>query len=769
MFAFKKKLTLVVFIATTLAATSPISSADQREAAAKLLARTMFNPEFRPKAFRGGEWYANGDSYLALEPSAAPDGTDIVRYQTASGAREIFVAAARLIPSGEKKPLPIESYSFSSDGKQLLLFTNSKTVWRQNTRGDYWLFDLASGALRKLGGDAPASSLMFAKFSPDGSKVAYVRANNVYSEDLASKKITQLTRDGSDTVINGTSDWVNEEEFDIRDGFHWSPDSRRIAFWQFNTSAVRTYTLIYDLGEPRGEIVTGIPYAGDLPYPTTLRYPYPLTGTPNSTVRVGSVGASGGKITWMQTSGDPANFYIPRMDWADAGHLLLQHMNRLQNRNEFLLSDAATGSSRQLLVEEDHAWVDLNDEVLWVNHNREFLLLSERDGWRHLYRVSLDSGKATLVTRGNFDVVSLLRLTPDEKWIYFIASPDNATQRYLYRAPLDASADPERLTPPQSGTHSYTVSPNGEYAFHDFSSFNSPPASDVVHLPDHHVLRGTADNSALLERVKPLSDGPADFLKLDAGNGLTVDAWLLKPPAFDASKKYPLIAFVYSEPAGQTVADRWPSLFLRALAASGYLVASFDNQGTPAPRGHEWRKIIYGNVGPLSSQQQAAALQSLEKSHPFIDARRVGVWGWSGGGTATLNLMFRYPDLYNVGVSVASVPDQRLYDSIYQERYMGLPQQSAKAYEDSSAINFAGALRGSLLVMHGSGDDNVHFQGFELLVNKLISLSKPFDMRVYPGRTHGIFEGKGTSSDVYSNILGYFEDHLPPAPTGDTH
>jgi dipeptidyl-peptidase-4 len=762
-----KKLALVGFAAAILATAPPSSLADQREAAAKLLARIMFNPEFRPKTFRGGEWFGNGDSYLALEPSTTPGGTDIVRYQTASGAREIFVAASRLIPSGEKTPLPIESYSFSSDGKQLLIFTNSKTVWRQNTRGDYWLFNLASGALRKIGGDAPASSLMFAKFSPDNSKVAYVRGNNIYAEVLASKKITQLTRDGSDTVINGTSDWVNEEEFDIRDGFQWSPDSQHIAFWQFNTSAVRTYTLIYDLGDPRGEIVSGVPYPGDLPYPQTLRYPYPLTGTANSSVRVGSVNASGGKITWMQTSGDAANFYIPRVSWADAGHLLLQHMNRLQNRNEFLLADAASGASRAIFVDEDRAWVDLNEEIHWVNHNQEFLLLSERDGWRHLYRVSLDSGKPMLVTRGNFDVVSLARLTPDEKWMYFIASPDNATQRYLYRAPLDGSVDPERLTPAQPGTHSYTISPSGEYAFHDFSSFNSPPASDVVHLPDHHVLRSTADNSALSERVKPLSDGPAEFLQLDAGNGLTVDGWLLKPPTFDATKKYPLVVYVYSEPAGQTVADRWPSLFLRALTASGYLVASFDNQGTPAPRGREWRKIIYGNVGPLSSQQQAAALQSLEKSRPFIDPKRVGVWGWSGGGTAALNLMFRYPDLYNVGVSVASVPDQRLYDSIYQERYMGLPQQSGKAYLDSSAINFAGGLRGSLLVMHGSGDDNVHFQGFELLVNKLISLGKTFDMRIYPGRTHGIFEGKGTSADVYTNILGYFEDHLPLGPSGD--
>lgn len=756
-----QKIAIAILVAAVIIT---VAHADQRESAAKLLARTMFNPEFRPKTFRGGEWFGHGDSYLALEPSSTPNGTDIVRYQTATGARDILVAASRLVPAGAKDPLSVEDYSFSADGKLLLFFTNSKTVWRQNTRGDYWVLNLATGALRKLGGDAPASTLMFAKFSPDNRKVAYVRANNVYSEDLASGKITQLTNDGAPAVSNGTSDWVNEEEFFIRDGFLWSPDSRSIAFWQFNTAGVHLYTLIYDLGAPRGEIVTGIPYPETGPYPETLVYPYPLAGTPNSAVRVGVVPSSGGPVVWMHASGDPHDFYIPRMNWADAHHLLLQHMNRLQNKNEFLLADATTGSSDTMFVDDDRAWVDVNNDVTFVDHGKDVLMLSERAGWRQLYRVPLTSGRGRLVTTGDYDVVAVERVTPDEKWVYFIASPDNATQRYLYRAPLDGSAAPERLTPDHPGTHSYNISPSGEYAFHNFSSFNIPPASDVVHLPDHRVLRITSDNSALADRVRPLSGGPAEFLKLDAGNGLLVDAWLMKPPDFDASKKYPLIVNVYSEPAGQTTADRWPSMFDRAMTAAGYLVASFDNQGTPAPRGREWRKVVYGNIGPLSSQQQAAALQSLEKSHSFIDPQRVGVWGWSGGGTETLNLMFRYPDLYSVGVSVASVPDQRLYDSIYQERYMGLPQDSPKAYEESSAINFADGLRGNLLVMHGSGDDNVHFQGFELLVNKLISLGKPFDMRVYPGRTHGIFEGNGTTLDVYTNILGYFEDHVPAGP-----
>jgi dipeptidyl-peptidase-4 len=754
---------LAAFVVAVATVAAPSAHAQLRESAAKLIARAMGNPEFRPKFFRGGTWLGNGDSYLDLEPSASGAGNDIIKYDTATGAREILVGANRWIPAGKKTPLAVEHYSLSADGHRVLVFTNSKTVWRQNTRGDYWVLDLASGALRQLGGDVPASSLMFAKFSPDNSKVGYVRANNLYVQDLASGTITQLTHDGSDVIINGTSDWVNEEEFDIRDGFAWSPDSRAIAFWQFNIAGVRKYTLIDDLGAPRGEIVTDIPYPNLGPYPETLEYPYPLAGTPNSAVRVGVVNAAGGPVVWMQTPGDAHNNYIPEMGWAGPGHVLIQHMNRLQNRNEFLLADAATGASRTVFVDEDRAWVEVNRDVVWMNQGREFLVLSERDGWRHLYRVAQDTGKAQLVTRGDFDVVTLDRVSPDEKWAYFMASPENATQRYLYRAKLDGTAAPERLTPNVPGTHSYTISPNGEWAFHSYSSFEVPPAFEVLHLPDHKVVRKTIDNAAIAERVKPLSAGPAEFVKVDAGSGLTVDAWLMKPPDFDPAKKYALIVYVYSEPAGQTTADRWPSMFDRALTSAGYLVASFDNQGTPAPRGREWRKLIYGNVGKLSSQEQATALQSLEKTHSYIDPKRVGVWGWSGGGTETLNLMFRYPEVYSVGVSVASVPDQRLYDTIYQERYLGLPQDSPKAYEQSSAINFAAGLRGDLLVIHGSGDDNVHFQGFELLVNKLISLGKQFDMRVYPGRTHSISEGQGTNLDVYANVLGYFEEHLAPA------
>jgi dipeptidyl-peptidase-4 len=354
-------------------------------------------------------------------------------------------------------------------------------------------------------------------------------------------------------------------------------------------------------------------------------------------------------------------------------------------------------------------------------------------------------------------------------WLYFIASPTNATERYLYRSRLDGTGAPERVTPlGQPGTHTYNLAPGARLAFRTASRADSPPFTDVVDLPAHRSLRALTDPSALREKLRsvldPVLNARQEFLTVDLGGGVVLDSWMLKPATLNPSRKYPVIVFVYGEPAGQTVMNRWGGgmmLFHRALAEAGYIVVSFDNRGTPAPKGAEWRRVIYGSVGDLSSKEQAAAIRALAAKHSFIDLDRVGVWGWSGGGTNTLNAMFRFPDLYKVGVAVAPVPDQKLYDTIYQERYMGLPQENVEGYRIGSAINFAEGLKGKLLVIHGSGDDNVHYQGTERLVNRLVELGKPFDLMVYPNRTHGISEGPGTLAHVYQLIGRYFLENLP--------
>jgi dipeptidyl-peptidase 4 len=753
--------------ACSLLGVRPVSA--QSAQTAEYLRRAFKTGEFSGKFFGPARWLENGKAYTTVEPSHDyPHARDVVRYETATGKRELLIAASELIPPGQKEPLELQNYEWSLNRNEVLIYRNSQRVWRANTRGDYWLYDRESKKLRKLGEDFPPSSLMFAKFSPDGSRIAYVHENDIYVEDARSGAITQLTGDGSATVINGTSDWVYEEEFNIRDAYRWSPDGRSIAYWQFNTAGVRNFALIYDTGAPY-KVATQIPYPEYGVYPVVKEIPYPEPGTPNSVARVGVVSAMGGETRWMKVPGDPTNNYIARMDWADdSSSLLLQHLNRLQNTNDVLLADASSGSVSTIHTDHDDAWTDVVDDLKWIHGGKDFLWVNDHDGWRHVYTISRDGNKMHLVTAGAFDVIEVMGIDPAEEWLYYIASPENATQHYLYRTRLDGSGTPTRITPmKEPGSHTYDISPDFQHAFHIYSTFDTPPVTELVTLPDHGVARVLEDNAALRASVKELVQTPVEFLKVDIGGGVVLDALMIKPKNFDAKKKYPLLIHIYGEPAGQTVVDRWgfeTTLFHRFLAQDGYIIASIDNRGTPAPKGRAWRKVVYGSVGVLSSKEQAAALQVLEHTYSFIDPARVGVWGWSGGGTNTLNLMFRSPDLYKVGMSVAPVADQRLYDSIYQERYMGLPQENTDGYKAASVINYADGLQGNLLIVHASGDDNVHFQGTELLVNRLVELGKPFDFMEYPGRTHSLAEGSGTHYHLYSLLARFLEDHLQPGP-----
>jgi len=736
--------------AITLAAAGAAARAQSDRLDAELR-RIFETKEYAGQTFGPAAWIDGGSSYVILEHK---DKTSVLAlYDTATGRREVLVDSSTLTPAGAAAPLTIDGYELSRDRRSVLIFTNTKKVWRQNTRGDYWILNRETKALRKIGQDAPASSLMFAKFSPDGLSVAYVRDRNLYVEKAASGEALRLTSDESETIINGTSDWVNEEELGIRDGFVWNADSKSIAYWQFDTAGVERFTLVNDT---------------DANYPSALRFPYPKAGTANSAVRIGVVEATGGPTRWMSTPGDPRNTYLARLQWTgDGRRLLIQQLNRLQNTNDLLSADARTGEVKRVFRDANQAWVDVVDDVDEVG-GAAATWLSERDGWRHLYQVALDGSGERLVTKFDGDVMDLTGLDEKNGWAYFLASPASAIERFLYRAKLDGSGQVERVTPAgERGTHGYQISPDGRWAFHTSSRADVPPRVDLVSLPEHRTVRALTDNAEVVARLAQPVSASTEFLRLDIGGGVVLDGSVVKPQPFDPSRKYPVIVYVYGEPAGQTVVDRWggnTGLFNRVLGREGYVIASFDNRGTPAPRGAAWRKAVYGTVGELSAKEQTAAINELAARFPYVDRDRIGVWGWSGGGSNTLNVMFRSPDVYKVGVSVAPVPDQRLYDTIYQERYMGLPQDNVDGYRVGSPINFAEGLKGKLLIVHGSGDDNVHYQGTERLVNRLVELGKPFDLMVYPNRTHAISEGPGTSLHVHSLIARYFLEHLPPGP-----
>ncbi|MBK7923292.1 MAG: S9 family peptidase [Gemmatimonadetes bacterium] len=734
---------LLVLAPLPLAAQAPDSSTITLE---RVFESPFFSGQFAPPT----RWTPDGEAYFSSDRRPGTKGPDLVRVNPETGEKTVLVRSEQLVPAGDSVPLRAASYRFSDDGRKVLLFTNTARVWRLNTRGDYWVLDLDSGQLRKLGGEAAKpQTLMFAKFAPQGDRVAYVRENNLYVERVSDGRIIPLTRDGSRTLINGTFDWVYEEEFSARDGFRWSPDGQAIAYWQLDASGVRDFLLLNTT---------------DSLYSFTVPVQYPKAGSTNSAVRIGVVPAAGGPTRWIQVPGSPRDIYVARMEWAGTSdEIAFQHLNRLQNTLTVFLADRKTGRSRPVFTDRDSAWVDVVDDWDWLDGGARFVWISERDGWRHAWTISRDGTRQTLLTPGAFDIADVVQVDVKGGWIYYTASPENPTQRYLYRSPLDGRGTQERLSPMgQFGTHGYNLAPGAKYAIHTFSNIDTPPRTELVRLPGHALIRTLADNAELRHRMGLLRRGPARFTRVDAGNGVWLDALVMYPADFDSTKQYPVLFMVYGEPAAQTAVDRWNAMdpWHLMLTQMGYAVITMDNRGTPSLRGRDWRKAIYRKIGVYASEDQAGAARAIGR-WPWVDSTRLGVWGWSGGGSMTLNLLFRFPEVYRTGMSVAPVPDVHLYDTIYQERYMGLPGPNAEDYRLSSPVTFADRLRGNLLVVHGTGDDNVHYQGTERLINALVAANKQFKLLSYPNRTHGIFEGEGTTLHLFSRLTEYLVKYLP--------
>ncbi len=697
----------------------------------------------------GVQWTKDGNSYMHLQNGS------IVQTDVSDASKEIIlVNEALLTPTGKSTPLSVRSFVFSEDGKKVLIYTNTKKVWRYDTRGDYWVADLSAKTLKQIGTARPASSLMFAKFSADASKVAYVSEHNIFTEDLASGTVSQLTSDGTKKLINGTFDWVYEEELDCRDGFRWSPDGKSIAYWQIDANKIKNYLMLNTT---------------DSLYPFTVPVEYPVVGEDPSRCRIGVISLGNGKTTWMDVPGDDIQHYIPRMEWANnSNELIIQQLNRKQNESKIMLCNAISGVVKTVSTETDNAWIDAKPEAIgwdWVEKGKSFIWLSEKDGWRHIYNIN-KNGKEKLLTKGDFDVISLERIDEKNGLIYFMASPDNATQSYLYKTNLNGSLNgsgkAERVTPKdEPGTHSYDISPNGKVALHNFSNSYTYPVDDVVSLPTHKSIGSRPspprrNNSA---GIKP------EFFRVKTVDGVTMDGWMVKPTNFDSTKKYPIVFYVYGEPASQTVKDSYGTgfnrLYIGNMANDGYIYASVENRGSPAPKGREWRKSIYHNIGVINIRDQAMAAKEILKRN-YVDTSRVAVWGWSGGGSSTLNLMFQYPDIYKTGISIAAVDNQLNYDNIYQERYMGLLPEDKHFFVDGSPLNYAKNLRGNLLIVHGTGDDNVHYNNAEQMVNELIRNNKVFQIMSYPNRTHAISEGAGTSRHLATTYTKFLKDHCPP-------
>ena len=602
-------------------------------------------------------------------------------------------------------------------------------------------YDVANGKRTELNRSASSRRGRPENLSPDGKSVLYSIRGNLYVHDLNTNQRTALTRSRHNESIQNSR-------------AVWSPNGERIAFVQSDSSNVRRRAMLLP---------------SDPSYPQVRTMPFSRVGESITALRVGVVDASGGEAKWLIPASAEGH-YLGQVSWAgNSNELLVEKLSRFRNEREFLLADVRTGKLNRIFHESDRAWVvasyGKNSGLEWVRDGRAFVVLSEKDGWRRAYVYSRSGEEQAVLTPPGIDVIERAVVDEARGWFYYYASPDNATQKYLCRARLDGTGKPERVTPQdQPGTHEYQFSPDAEWAFHTYSSFDAPPIIDLVKLDDHSVVRVLEDNQELREKLKTISATPTEFLQLKIDD-VTVDAWMMKPADFDPSRKYPLFVYVYGEPHAQTVLDRWRTShadFHRLLAELGYLVVSIDNRGTPAPKGAAWRRAVFGSLGPLSTREQAAAVKELGRERSYVDLSRVGVWGWSGGGSNTLNAMFREPDVFHVGVAVAPKPQPHLYNAAFQEIYMETRETNPDGYRRAAPINFAEGLKGDLLIVHGTGETNTHIQITEGLVDRLIELGKPFDYMAYPNRDHGIREGRGTTVHLRMLIVRYLLDHLPP-------
>ncbi|UPZ38654.1 S9 family peptidase [Sphingobacterium sp. PCS056] len=694
-------------------------------------------------------WTEDGGHYYEF----SDNGIEIVNPINAQ--RTIFLPSAALVPKGQSAALKISDFSISPDKEHILLYTNSKRVWREETRGDYWVYQKKTNQLTQLGKTFPPSQLMFAKFNPQGTKVAYVNKSNhnIYIEDLATGTIKQITKDGTDRIINGTFDWVYEEEFGCKDGFRWSPDGNAIAYWKLDASTIRNFLMINNT---------------DSIYSYTIPIEYPKVGQSPSACSIWTYQLTTDATTSVQVPGDAIQHYIPRMEWSlDSKQIILQQLNRKQNESKIYLVDVATNTPKNIYTETSDSWIDIksrwnnNDPSGWdwIQNGKAFIWVSEKDGWRKIYQIDL-MGNEKLITKADYDIINLKLMDTKGETIYFSASPTNATQNYLYSVSTKGGT-PKRLTPAgYAGTCEYDIAKNGKIAIFDFNNHKEYKRNAVIELPNHKTL--VDFNESL---IKKSENGIAEFFKITTIDHIELDGWMVKPLDFDPNKKYPVVFMVYGEPASQTVLDNFGAgmnhLYQGSMAKDGYIYISLENRGTPAPKGSQWRKSIYRKIGQLNIRDQAMGAKEILK-WPYVDNSRVAVWGWSGGGSSTLNLLGQYPDIYKTGIAIAAVADQLLYDNVYQERYMGLPQENLADFQNGSPLKYAKNIKGNLLYIHGTGDDNVHYQNAEVLINELVKNNVQFQLMSYPNRSHSINEGAGTALHLKTLFTNYLKQHCPP-------
>ena len=690
-------------------------------------------------------WMKDGERYSKIEKNAE-GAYEVTAYKAKDNSKEVLIPANMLLNPQTGKPISVRNFVFSEDNSKVLIYTNTRRVWRYDTRGDYWVLNLKDGKLQQLGKSLPEATLMFAKFSPDASRVAYVSRNNIYVESLVDGKINQLTQDGNNEIVNGTFDWVYEEEFGFNRALEFNADNTMLAYVRFDESEVPSYTFPLFAGEaPRYDALQD--------YPGEYTYKYPKAGYPNSKVSVHTFDIKS-KVTRQVKLPIDADGYIPRIRFTqDPNKLAIMTLNRHQNRFDMYFADPRSTVCKLALRDESPYYINENvfDNIQF--YPEYFSMLSERDGYSHLYWYSMGGNLIKKVTNGKFEVKDFLGYDEEDGSFYYTSNEESPLRKAVYKT--DKKGKKAKLSQ-QTGTNTPLFSKSMKYYMNKYSSLDTPMQ---ITLNDNtgKTLKTLVTNDQLKQKLAGYAVPKKEFFTFQTTDGVTLNGWMMKPVNFSASKKYPVLMFQYSGPGSQQVLDTWGISWETYMASLGYLVVCVDGRGTGG-RGEAFEKCTYLKIGVKEARDQVETALYLGKQ-AYVDKDRIGIWGWSYGGYMTLMSMSEGTPVFKAGVAVAAPTDWRFYDTIYTERFMRTPKENAEGYKESSAFTRADKLHGNLLLVHGMADDNVHFQNCTEYAEHLVQLGKQFDMQVYTNRNHGIYGGN-TRNHLYTRLTNFFLNNL---------
>jgi dipeptidyl-peptidase-4 len=694
---------------------------------------------FSPSGIQSVNWMKDGQYYTALERTK--NDIELRKYDILTGDYEVLVATSDLRVEGRAKPIIIQGYQFSADETKILIKTDVERIWRRSTRENYYIYDLETGETQKL--TQSNQKQQYAKLSPSGEKAAFVQDNDLFLVNLKTGEEKAITTDGKfNHIINGATDWVYEEEFGFARAWYWSPNGQKIAFYRFNETRVKEFFMT-DWGNL---------------YPGLTRFKYPKAGENNSIVKIGVYDLESEKITWMDV-GSENDQYIPRINWTkDSNVLAIRRMNRLQNEQDLMLANVNTGKTEIIKTETSDAWIDVNDNLRFLENGEQFIYTSEESGYNHIYLYNMSGELVRQVTKGDWEVTNYLGFNEDTKKIYYVSTEESPLQRHLYSINIDGSG--KKKLSDGEGWNSINMSRDYKYYIETFSAPQSPPRY-TLHKGNSKQVRVLEDNFALEDTITDYAMPTKEYVEIPLQQA-TLDGYIMKPHDFNPDKKYPVLFYVYGGPGSQTVTKRFYSgqraMWHRYLTGQGYVIVSVDNRGTGA-RGRNFEKQVYKKLGQYEVQDQIDAAKYLLDNFAYLDENRVGIWGWSYGGYMSSLVLARGGEIFDTAIAVAPVTNWRYYDTIYTERFMQTPQMNPEGYKKGSPITYAGQIDGNYLLVHGTGDDNVHFQNSVSLVNKLVDESVQFETMYYPNRAHSIYGGK-TRDHLYKMMSNFILENL---------